>query len=1352
MRRNDNKSINTYSIMKKFIWTLIIPVLMAVAGCSRLNDLEDRVDGIDTRLTAVEQAVKQLNSDVTDLQKLVKALNENLYVVGVSSKAEGAYEITFSDGSKISVKDGEKGEKGDKGDQGEKGDKGDTGDKGDKGDTGDKGDKGDTGDTGADGVTPVIGIQLVDGVWVWTINGEVITDADGNPLPVTGNDGKDAVTPKFKIEDGSWWVSYDNEQTWERVGLVSNSESSAYLEEETDEEIILNINGNKISIPKEKAFTLNLTVGENNGVNLGKTVAFPYTLTGVSSTDETEVDVIGVTAGWDAEVVASDNVSGVVNITNNADGNAKVTVYATNHRGKTDIRTLKFEGGVLEAVIETQAISAEGGELALAVTTNQDYSIVIPEEAQSWISYAETKAIRVDNYVITVAPNESGAYRTATVQVVDGEGESVKDIEIFQYPDPGQVTEIASVVALPDGVKVTLYNVTAVAASQTQAIVTDGDGKIYVNAEGLYADGVFTLTGTKGTDSFGGTYLDVTAVAFDSEAEPIAVDPKDHYVYYGYGQYYRNFYTVDNGTITKEDGVYYVTAYADPQRFVIENADPDLKLDDFVGKFVAVKGWVIHVDTTDGKEDFVFLPSSIRETVYAEEPGWELYYAGETSGDADYPEVVGNIVANPSADSYYEFAVYKAAALDEYDNIDDFVASVAFNTSDDLLFNLTRYASYGFDYVFSVFAHNESAEDSFEAFDYGDYYLFAIGLDGEGAISGKYAVKKFTKVDPHVAAAYEDFIGDWTFTNAAGAKEVWTFTEKVNGQSYEVSGFSGVDAPNGGIRAEAVYVPERGVVTVSNQLELGTWNYDEDTQVEDEFVAVWYWGSNFYSNVSYMDDPTIFTIGFFEDGTADFMVGSDEYGPLEGFAYRFHVVGSTSGGSYGVSTSMDGAAITKGKVEDPEPDYIDASYEDFLGKWMVPTAEGNSVWEISKKVEGTSYTITGVSGLAENTYVDGRPFSLVANFADGKFTIANQVCGDAYIDSSDNVEYNDIFCGIYNNGQYYDGTIGLTVATVGILKDGTLHAAPGVRADGTKFMGMKWFQKATAEGGKTYYFTSDYAPLPSDGEKAEEESDGYKKWLGSWTVNDKNGSSYKITVSENVINQSYAITGLNGFNSAYVFHGNYDAATDELLIMGGKHEDVRVRASIGLTGQSQKFDAFLMPQVYHDDEKTDEEGNTTTETIEYRINVSSVYVLARLSLNADGTVTENFKANTINVNFGNGAEACEIIGQQLYCYGLEDSSVVYSLAGSIKTYYPFTMTAIESSDAPAFAPAAQDFVPVKADAFSAEYVASKVAKQQAQCAPKYPMAKESVSRPSSPVKAASGRQANGVAAARTISK
>ena len=88
----------------------------------------------------------------------------------------------------------------------------------------------------------MIGVaQDTDGVYYWTLNGEWLLDDNGNKLPVSGKDGqngtngsngqdgadgkdgadgqdgKDGITPQLKIEDGYWYISYDNGATWTQL-------------------------------------------------------------------------------------------------------------------------------------------------------------------------------------------------------------------------------------------------------------------------------------------------------------------------------------------------------------------------------------------------------------------------------------------------------------------------------------------------------------------------------------------------------------------------------------------------------------------------------------------------------------------------------------------------------------------------------------------------------------------------------------------------------------------------------------------------------------------------------------------------------------------------------------------------------------------------------------------------------------------------------------------------------------------------------------------------------------------------------------------------------------------------------
>ena len=169
-----------------------------------------------------------MNSNISALESIVTALQANDYVTGVTPISEEGqkigYTLTFSKSGSIDIYHGKDGAAGAPGQDGA---------------------------DGKDGHTPVIGVRKdADGVYYWTLDGEWITDNEGNKIPTTGadgtpgqdgedgkpgqdgengqdgkpgadgkpgQDGKDGITPLLKIENEYWYVSYNNGQTWEKL-------------------------------------------------------------------------------------------------------------------------------------------------------------------------------------------------------------------------------------------------------------------------------------------------------------------------------------------------------------------------------------------------------------------------------------------------------------------------------------------------------------------------------------------------------------------------------------------------------------------------------------------------------------------------------------------------------------------------------------------------------------------------------------------------------------------------------------------------------------------------------------------------------------------------------------------------------------------------------------------------------------------------------------------------------------------------------------------------------------------------------------------------------------------------------
>jgi len=979
--------------MRKSIWTILVTSLVAIVavGCAKQDDynaLSGRVDGIEGRVNVLEQAVKELNTQtIPSLQAIVKALQEGVTVTSVAKNEEaGTVTITFSNGQTATIKNGEKGEKGDKGDKGDKGEDGVDGKDGENGKDGVDGKDGENGKDGVDGkdgengkdgvdgkdgengkdgvdgqdgTTPDISIKYIAGTgWVWVINGVEQKDEQGNYIPVVSDP---TATPKFKIEDGSWYVSYDGGKTYERVGLVSNTESSIFVEEETEEYIRINVNGSKLDIPKEKPFKLVISYeGDlgSVGVNQNQSLGIAYSIEGVAEGDDVTVDVLSTTAGISAKITKTDFKSGYILITTTDVTSGKVFVYADNNKGKTNIKSITLEEGVLTAVADVQQVPAEGGIIALAVTTNVEYDAVISDGGETWITVEpKTKAAHTDDLVIKVAANTTGAYRFATVSVVNrSTGETVAAYDILQQPAADVVTDLASIAALKDDTSVLANKVIVLAASQEGALVGDGNTAIYVKTDVALAVGdEVAFTGVKKSDeNLGVVYVEAASVTVSQQGQAV---PDLKWYAFMYHTVLPNTNTSTSGVLSEVEGLYVVNGENGP--VVLEKPLASFDLASLVGKIVTITGYTNgYLDQYDAQQNFTgytkFILNKIEEVVFQLNPSWTLTFDSVSGGY----DVFNMSVADGCTDWYASYN-WKAYTKEEATAVGgvEVLAQIEILRLSNLIQGFLTY----YNETIADDAKNVSSQLGAKSVaEYGDFVAFAVGVDEFGNPTGKYAVCEYTKEDQRVPASYADYLGEWHFVNSEGRDDIWTIKEKENGKTYTIEGITGMTAPNGGVAAEAVYDAATSSVTISNQT-LGQWNYSAEMAVEDKLVAVYYNSGKFYSNEKYMTDPLIMTMNLLKDGTIGIAAASDSYGPLEGFAYIFQVVGSTSWGSYSVSAKLPGAQLIKASSEDP--------YQAWIGTWTVTTGDNSYDMTISEDVANESYIIKGYNGFASKTWL-----------------------------------------------------------------------------------------------------------------------------------------------------------------------------------------------------------------------------------------------------------------------------------------------------------------------------------------------------------------------------------------------
>lgn len=278
--------------MKKILSVLYIATLL-FASCSDEYDdsaLTGRVDNLENRVAKLEELCKQMNTNISSLQTIVTALQKNDYVTNVTpimqNGKEVGYTITFSKSNPITIYHGKDGQNGTDGEDGK---------------------PGVDGEDGKNGHTPVIGVkQDTDGSYYWTLDGDWLTDDSGNKIKAEGTDGKDGtdgsngedgndgqdgkpgmdgkdgITPKFKIENDYWYISYDNESTWTQLGKATGEDgkdgedgisgdpmfTDIDYETNTDYVIFTLSNGTQIKLPTWSAFEALKTLCNQMNTNI----------------------------------------------------------------------------------------------------------------------------------------------------------------------------------------------------------------------------------------------------------------------------------------------------------------------------------------------------------------------------------------------------------------------------------------------------------------------------------------------------------------------------------------------------------------------------------------------------------------------------------------------------------------------------------------------------------------------------------------------------------------------------------------------------------------------------------------------------------------------------------------------------------------------------------------------------------------------------------------------------------------------------------------------------------------------------------------------------------------------------
>lgn len=227
--------------MKKFFYATMCIMSLFLSGCGYDdNEVWNAINDQEERIAALEEWQKTANENIAALQAIV---NGNDYITSVEEIKEGdeviGYTINFYRQGEVTIYNGKDGEKGD---------------------------------------MPVISVtEGEDGRWYWTVNGELLEDANGNPVCASGKDGEDgedgedgqdgadgedgqpgssgssAPIPQVKTENGEVYLSVDGGTTWYKISGSNTTSGDSFIESVVDDKSYYTFNlanGESIRVPK----------------------------------------------------------------------------------------------------------------------------------------------------------------------------------------------------------------------------------------------------------------------------------------------------------------------------------------------------------------------------------------------------------------------------------------------------------------------------------------------------------------------------------------------------------------------------------------------------------------------------------------------------------------------------------------------------------------------------------------------------------------------------------------------------------------------------------------------------------------------------------------------------------------------------------------------------------------------------------------------------------------------------------------------------------------------------------------------------------------------------------------------
>ena len=373
--------------------TLLLLAALTLAACKyddsalweQVNQNTEELAAQAARIAALEAWQAETNTNIQALQTLLSTTD---YITAVTpvvkDGVEVGFTISFLNTPAITIYHGTKGDKGDKGD------------------------------------TPQIGAaQAEDGNWYWTLNGEFLTDTDGNPIRANGtqggqgepgSDGDDAPLPQLAtgaklneqqittdsqnkdIEPDAIYLSVDGGQTWTRVsgekgeqgdtGATGPKGDSVFESVDTKnaDYVIFKLanNGGTFQVPRYTGISLTFNP-ESLSLLYDETKTIECTAKGSAEFTTDNLFVVAP-AGWKADIALTRSASTGFTLTVTApdtDSEGEILVMLDNKKGSTTIGRIPVKA--TQSIVDGTSLKAGGlsaGDLADLIGSRTDLTSI----------------------------------------------------------------------------------------------------------------------------------------------------------------------------------------------------------------------------------------------------------------------------------------------------------------------------------------------------------------------------------------------------------------------------------------------------------------------------------------------------------------------------------------------------------------------------------------------------------------------------------------------------------------------------------------------------------------------------------------------------------------------------------------------------------------------------------------------------------------------------------------------------------------------------------------------------------------------------------------------------------------